>query len=412
MNSATAGVRTLNDNSTSVLTVHNLAIFSICLYIVCSVVFEFTAVSLTAISSYALYFCLGCCFLDCLCRGTLRYHWVVSALLVFGILVWISCFYTPASPVYTDSRMYRYWTSLILLFFVMNVKPNAQDIVKIVGAFVVAGAVLAMYIYLFYGFDTLISSDSRLQNGDFGNVNVVGLHCAFSMILAVYMMVAQKKNKLVCLAAFAICLPCVMFSGSRKALLTLILCLLAFVFLHSKEASLFKKLLIATAVFAGVLLLVYNVPAFEPIKERLIGLFDIFGEDEATVDGDENRILFLTEGFAAFLRKPVFGHGFCYSYHIFTTYSHNNYVELLMCHGIVGFVLYYSIFVALIIACRRSKADERLKVLVYLVIIKMLIEDVGSVTYYNRMTFLIVAILACCCSAEENNKHCRRALRL
>lgn len=379
------------------ITTHDVAVFSICIYIIFSIVFEFTAVSLTALSSYALYLCLGCCLFDCLCRKTIRYHAFFGALLVLGMLIWISCFYTPASQIYTDSRMYRYWTSLVLMFLIMNVKPNSQDIVKIVNSFVIAGAALSTYVYAFYGFDTLANSDSRLQNGDFGNVNIVGMYCAFSIILAIYAIVALKKNQVMCVVASIICLPCVMFSGSRKALLTLIICLLAFVFLYFRNTSLIVKVLTAFVVLAVIMILVDKISAFEPIKERLMGLFEIFGEGEATVEGDENRILFLTEGYAAFLQKPIFGHGFCYSYHIFGAYSHNNYVELLMCHGVVGFLIYYSVFVALIIKCHRSTVDLRTKVLVYLVIIKMLVEDVGTVSYYNRMTFLVIALLTCFC---------------
>ncbi len=393
------------------ISTHDLAIWSIVVYIICSIVFEFTAISITALASISLYLCLGCCMLDCICNKKIRFHWTIGTLLVFGVLIWISLYYTPASTTYTESRMYRYWTSLVLMFLIICVKPNTDDIIKFINAFVIAGAVLALYIYFFYGLDVLANSETRLQNGDFGNVNVVGLHCAFSAMLAIYLMVAQKKSKLYCLIAFAICLPCIMFSGSRKALLTLIICLLAFVFLHSKNVMLIKRILLAGLILLGIVIILNVIPAFAPIKERLLGLFDLFGGEDASVVGDKNRMLYLAGGFQAFLEKPIFGHGFCYSYHIFGAYSHNNFVEILMCHGIVGFLIYYFVFVRMMHDCYRSRIDHRLKVFVYLVLLKMLLEDVGSVTYYNRATFLMLSILACCISATiEQPRKLQRAV--
>lgn len=389
--SARRGMLTINT--------HDLAILSICVYIICSVVFEFTAVSMTALASYSMYLCLGCCALDCIQSKRIRIHWTIVTLFVFGIMIWLSLYYTPASTAYTASRIYRYWTSLVLMFLIICVKPNENDIIRFVNAFVIAGAVLAMYIYFFYGLDVLARSETRLQNGDFGNVNVVGMHCTFSAMLAIYLMVAQKKNKMYCLIAFVICLPCIMFSGSRKALLTLIVCLLAFVFLYSKNVMLIKKILLAGLVLLGIVIVVNVVPAFAPIKERLMGLFDLFGGEAASVVGDANRILYLTGGFQAFLEKPIFGYGFGYSYHIFGAYSHNNFVEILMCHGMVGFLIYYYVFFRMIRDCYRSRIEHRLKVFVYIVLLKMLIEDIGTVTYYNRATFLMLSILSCCINA-------------
>jgi len=384
---------------------HGLAVLSICIYIVCAVVFEFTAISLPVISSYSLYFCLACCALNCLVKGKITFHWTMGALLLLGILIWISCLYTPASARYTDTYLYRYWTSFVLCFLIVSVRPKEKDIFKIVYAFIIAGVILASYVYVYYGVDVLINLGSRMEHSNFGNVNVVGSYCAMSAMLAIYAMLALKGNKILCIAATVICVPCILFTGSRRALLTVVVCILAFLFIYYKNSSLIKRILISVSLVLVILWIIDTVPAFEPIRERFVGLFDMFSGNDATIEGDENRIYYMTEGLKMFWERPLFGNGFCYSYYVFGTYSHNNYVEMLMCNGIVGFVLYYSVLVGVMIGCFRSQIDERIKMLVYILLVKFVMDDIGMVTYYNRMSFVIIALLICCVlTGEAKNK--------
>ena len=384
-------------------TTRDLAVFSICVYIICAIVFENTQISFQRISSIALYFCLGCCALNCVVCRKISFHWISGIFVLLGVLIWISCLYTPASAAYTKGQLYRYWTSLILCLCIISAKPNKQDIFKIAKAFVVAGVVLSIYIYLFYGLENLANSGNRLGNEDFGHANIIGSYAALAAMLAVYLLVVLKKNRLLYILACAICLPCVLFSGSRKALIVFLICVLAVVLMSTKNVSLVKKILLVAGIIALVWLIVFYVPAFEPIKERFLGLFEFVSGEEATVDGDENRVYYVTKGIEAFLEKPIFGQGFGYSYHIFGTYSHNNYIELLMCHGIVGFVVYYSVFVILAILTHRAKIDTRLKTFVYLIMVKLLVEDIGVVSYYNRITFVLFAVLiSACCSVEKS----------
>ncbi|HLV12977.1 MAG TPA: hypothetical protein VKY42_11045, partial [Trueperaceae bacterium] len=79
----------------------------------------------------------------------------------------------------------------------------------------------------------------------------------------------------------------------------------------------------------------------------------------------------------------------------FTTYSHNNYVELLANLGVVGTALYYVLFAVLgYRAARGVIAGQRSAWVVLAVLVVYLLMDVARVSYSGRTTWLYLLLLA------------------
>lgn len=113
---------------------------------------------------------------------------------------------------------------------------------------------------------------------------------------------------------------------------------------------------------------------------------------------DTLRMLYLKYGIEVFKNHPILGIGSGNS-HIVTlmaagkkTYLHNNYVELLVNLGVIGFALYYYLYYYLI---RRLRSEEKNcfenRVMVVL-LIAQLISDFGVTSYSYKFTYIIFAI--------------------
>ena len=95
--------------------------------------------------------------------------------------------------------------------------------------------------------------------------------------------------------------------------------------------------------------------------------------------------------------KPVFGHGIDqYRYSgSYTTYSHNNYTEILANFGVVGIVLFYSIYLVLFVRALFGIAGgSQSSWVIMATIISIVLMDLARVSYSSRMTWLFIAIMA------------------
>jgi O-antigen ligase len=79
-------------------------------------------------------------------------------------------------------------------------------------------------------------------------------------------------------------------------------------------------------------------------------------------------------------------------------YSHNNYIEIFSSTGIIGGLIYYSIYIALYLRLRRlgkmveDIKDRELVCLGKTIIIIMFLSDVPNVSYYNKQHWIQLAI--------------------
>ncbi len=120
---------------------------------------------------------------------------------------------------------------------------------------------------------------------------------------------------------------------------------------------------------------------------------------EGTFEGRGTAIRsgMIEDGLAVFAGSPVFGEGID-QYRIvgaFGGYAHNNYVELLANFGVVGFVLFYAIYLVIgFRALRGLLAGHRSAWVVLAILVVYLLMDVARVSYAGRFTWLHLLVLA------------------
>lgn len=269
---------------------------------------------------------------------------------------------------------------------------------QLINAIMWTGFIIVFYAIIFYGLDTIkhtLVAQSRLENS-FANINSIAMAASMSIVIIIYKIFFCEKKQIY-LIIFAI--PSVIIiaaSGSRKALVLAILGIVMIVLFKYTNNNFFITL-IRLILLGALLLIVFRIilllPIFSGLNERMKGLVSLITNVGVVDHSAMLREQYIHAGISQFTKTPLMGIGIGNSHFITAqvagklTYLHNNYVELLACGGILGFTLYYSIYIYLfynMVKLRKYKSNYTNLCLVLMVI--LLIMDYGMVTYYSKIT--------------------------
>jgi hypothetical protein len=240
-----------------------------------------------------------------------------------------------------DTALYRPVEILAMYFLFSNIVRDGK--IRIVYPFVAAG--LFSLGYLLYTEGSLILLGTmRIGNRMSGNANTVGYNFGIISLFVMWWYCNEKKwYKLMLFAIFAVV---VFLTGSKKALILLLMAFILLFGYSSDHAGRWLKLGIG---FAAIVYIVFNVQLFyDIIGFRVEAMFStiLYGKNSALYSySTDVRLKMIQEGFQIFLKTPIFGGGYN-NFYANTTfrydYSHNNYIELLCTFGLFGTLIYYS----------------------------------------------------------------------
>ena len=254
---------------------------------------------------------------------------------------------------------------IVFIALACNVFRKKEDIELLIKANIWAGVILSIYAPFTYGFNNYVSAmiSGMRMGSEVGGANTVGICTAMSLVMALgyYLF---KRNKLYIIAMVPMVFTC-FSTGSRMALITLIAGILITFFIYynmtnrNKLGSFFKIVFFSIVVLVAGYYLLKSIPAFNRLYVRFDELIQVLLGNMASTDGvGTNRIrtVLINTGMSAFKENPILGIGFNNGRYLLSgykgnaTYSlHNNFVDILCGGGVIGFVIYYSLYVALIV---------------------------------------------------------------
>lgn len=274
------------------------------------------------------------------------------------------------------------------------------DATVLVKAVMWAGYVVSIYTLFFYGLDAIIAAGSSSGvriDSEFANVNTIGMACALSCVIQINLKYLRPREHLFPSALLMI--PSVVViaaTQSRKALVFLIVGTLGYAFVKaqkSEKSILIKgfKILLWILILAFALYWILQLDVFVGIRERMETMLNsVLGNgkvDHSTVLRNNLRTLGLTW----FLKYPIGGigianpHILANQYYAFDAYLHDNFAELLCGGGIIGFCLYYAMYVYLFSQLwKYRKVDKQRVAFFALWLMLMLAMNFGMVTYYSK----------------------------
>lgn len=388
--------------------------FILLCYITAATAFEDYAPT-SMLSRYTLYAFLLLALVDMFYKKKIRFTYYTIAIFLYGIMLTVSFFYTPDLN-YGIQTLYWYYTCAVLTFFIGNYVDSAEKIYFLIKAYLISGMVLAFFLLSFYGVEIFNIAENSTHGirigGELGNENSIGMSLSISCVFAIYLIFYHsftKKEKIICMLDIAVCFPLILLTGSKKALFIVFFGILLLIICKpSDRGNMVKRLgyLLTGAIFLCIgFVIITKVRAFWFMTERIYEFISTM-QGNSVSDSDGIRIYMIKAGLNAFSHSPILGNGVAYSRYILGTYAHNNYTEILMNTGLVGFLTYYSIYIISIIKLIFLKSyDLKLKILALFIIVSFLILEVGMVSYYNRYFQILLTLTSIIISM--NNKFVR-----
>ncbi len=234
-----------------------------------------------------------------------------------------------------------------------------------------------------------------------GNVNTIGMTAAFACIIQAYYILDKKKSISILFAIPAIII--ILATQSRKAFLLLIIGIFSmFIVKNMNNRGLIKRVIrIVVVVIVAIMLVkvLSLLPLFSYVNERLGGLWASITGNGQIDHSSYIRKEYRRVGMEQFFKTPILGIGIGCSSFISSlvegrqTYLHNNFVELLACGGIVGFTLFYSMY--LFLAAKLYKFRRYMQNQTWLCLILMflmIVMDYGMVSYYSKGTYFFLMV--------------------
>ena len=265
---------------------------------------------------------------------------------------------------------------------------------------------MAYYTFFFYGgvsnvLNATQSIADRLGNA-FDNVNTLGMLMAVVIVIQVYELLYDGWKWS---ALLSIPVVIILFAyQSRTALVLAVVGTVLVVVLKNIDnksflRSFFRVLGVLILVIAAFMLML-SLRVSSALEARMEGLI-AWITGTGTVDSSFlARQTLVQIGLTQFLKSPIGGIGIGSSYILVgeitghAYYLHNNFVELLACGGILGFGLYYAMYVFLIVwLIRLRKYDARHFVICIAFVLALLISDYGDVSYYDKERYFYLMML-------------------
>lgn len=250
------------------------------------------------------------------------------------------------------------------------------------------------------------------------NSNNIGMCLCYTLYVGYLLLFRGKKYlyKILTLIAGLVLIWLILLTGSRKAILMLVIPVLFFSFQVRHKSWLTFVLPLSLSILVIFYNFIMDLPIFYDVMGRRVE--DMMNILTGQTQGSEDisRVILIEYGLEWFKDNPVLGYGInnfrvlsnqtsLFLGHNF--YAHNNYVELLVDVGIVGFFIYYSCYYFFWKHLKGTIRGNRMNTWIMALIVVRLFLDTAQVSYYSFISNLII----CMCFYAVDNTRQTKLLR-
>ncbi len=294
---------------------------------------------------------------------------------------------------------FEFWLILSASFFFLVYSFNNQDAIKKILPIILL--LLSFLLIISSIFIIKITTNPQtvgyqLVYPTFSSHNHLGDFLILSILILVYLIFKAKKTsfKILCLLALLLSLPFFIFSFSRSAYISLLLCfpvLLYFILKGKNKIYIFLTTLILTL---GIIFLFISTTQNIKISQSFQNIFSkqYFLQDKPITGARES---YLNEAFYSILNRPIFGVGpgnfifasnqYADNASLIASSSHNIFVDILVENGIIAGALFLIIIILLF---KNSKLE-----LTTILAVALLINFQTDYTYKIMPVFILFFIL-------------------
>lgn len=272
-------------------------------------------------------------------------------------------------------------------------------------AFLISGAVIFCIQMSNFSASAVTSGANRILNRvsltETENPNLTALKLYMAFISGSYLIYFQKKYSKIAIVLSAMSAIGMVLTGSRKTFIISVV-VIALLFISGRKRYLKIVLLVIGATIA------YDAAMNNPVVYNIIGwrLAAIGGTDESSME----RARLLHDAINTGLNNPIFGVGLHNSmfYTAIGKYAHNNFAEIFADLGLIGFSIFYSLYILYGYRVVRF-AKEKIRRYWLVFILGFLAIDYGQVSY-NLFTSIVPMVILCIeftgCERENYGINC------
>lgn len=297
---------------------------------------------------------------------------------------------------------------VIIFFSIFVIDRNCKDELSVddlLKSAMYGSYIVIVYSFLRFGMSgiiTLLRNSERISS-DLLNSNTLGMCAAYAFVINYYYILKRKFKPTDLMMIPLIIILSV--SQSRKALFIAALGPVGLYVLKSLEnknigRTLYKLFLSLIGIFV-IYYLISKLPILQPVLGRFNDVFEMIqGNGARGVNSAWIRFAYTELGIKLFKQHPILGIGiananiYTQEYFGHNHYLHNNYVEMLACGGIVGFMIYNSMPIYLFVnyfKCRK-RVDREFE-FCYILLFILMIVDYGVVSYYDPKRYVLLFII-------------------
>ncbi|WP_078429776.1 O-antigen ligase family protein [Alkalihalobacterium alkalinitrilicum] len=328
---------------------------------------------------------------------------------LFLILVGASGIYGERNE-FIIGNMITLFACFMLLIIIPLIVNNEERLEIFISFTIYFGFFLSLYVISLTDIERLLQGRyyaSLVLFEKIGNRNSVAILIGIAFNFGIYKILYRHRYAYIPLISFM--LMAVLLTGSRKGLLLCVIPLFINLALISLKSNIRRKILYTTLFIILTISLhfiIFKVDfLYQNIGWRIESIYSEIILNESSEESSFNvRQEMIQYGFEYFKEKPFFGYGienYRYLYGVdsgFETYSHNNYIEILVNNGLIGFILYYSFFIIVIIKAnikRRAStivAEKNFYTFIITILMCLLIMDVAVISYKWFPYYILLAL--------------------
>lgn len=233
------------------------------------------------------------------------------------------------------------------------------------------------------------------------NANEMGFLTECAEMMAFYK--AYNKNNKKYYILFLFFMFFTILTSSRKATAVALIAPVLIVMLTTRKKNKFLTLIIMLLAVVGVgYLIMTNEQLYHVIGQRFNSMLNYYSEDTIRSDGSlATRNYFIEIAKGLFAESPILGKGMNtfanivdLEYGLFKAYAHNNYWQVLSELGIIGFIIYYSMYAFLVIKLAKNIIINKSKISIIFLsfMVLLMLTEWGMVTVNSKTAQIIIAI--------------------
>jgi len=254
---------------------------------------------------------------------------------------------------------------LLVLYIVFQDQEMNEIILK---SIMWGGYILIAFVVATYGISDIrqmILLSERMSN-DIMNANQLAMCISYSCIIHLYYGFVKKWS-----ISHLLLIPAFMFipvAQSRKGLLIIAIGVVGVILINNYKKRTPFVGTIKTFIYVIAVLIVgfylLQLPVFSGLSERVNNLIGFISKNSTSDTSLLARRGLIEIGFDLFKSRPFVGVGidnarlYTESFYGAQAYLHNNYMEMLAGGGIIGFLIYYSMYFYLIVKLFKYKIKE------------------------------------------------------